>query len=81
MNVAINIVLFLYGYFSISGQTLLFREYLVAFNGNEMGISAFFVSWPLWIAIGASSRKFIKIETPKSFSFLLLYIPFLVIEW
>jgi spermidine synthase len=42
------------GAFSLAAQTVLLREYLVAFHGNELAVGFFFASWFFWIAIGAA---------------------------
>jgi len=41
------------GFFALASQTLLFRQFLVSFEGNELGIGTFFGSWFVWIGIGA----------------------------
>lgn len=48
-----SFVIFSIGFFALAGQTLLFRQFLVSFEGNELGIGAFFGSWFVWIGIGA----------------------------
>ena len=45
---------FLLGFFSLFAQTLLFREHLLAYSGNEIGIAVFFFAWMLGIAAGAT---------------------------
>jgi len=68
------------GFFSILAQTLLFRTFLIAFDGNELSIGLFFFSWLFWICIGAYVAK-LKIFTTKYFPLLLLlYIPFFVLQ-
>jgi spermidine synthase len=42
------------GFFALVAQTLLFRDFLTVFEGNEIGVSAFFASWLAWIALGAA---------------------------
>lgn len=56
-------LVFAYGFFCIGVQTLLFREYVGALEGSDLGIGLFFTSWFLWVAIGAHltrcwSRRF-----------------------
>lgn len=46
------------GVFSLSAQTVVLREYLVVFHGNELGIGFFYASWFFWIAIGAAAGLF-----------------------
>jgi spermidine synthase len=43
---------FLAGFFSLSAQSLLFREHLLAYSGNEIGIAVFLSAWMLWGAAG-----------------------------
>ena len=54
MRVARAATIFCIGLFAIVSQALLFREFLVSFEGNELGIGAFFGSWFVWVAIGAA---------------------------
>ncbi|MBN1766590.1 MAG: 4Fe-4S binding protein [Sedimentisphaerales bacterium] len=53
MKLAQSVLIFCIGLFAIVSQALLFREFLVVFEGNELGVGAFFGSWFLWIAVGA----------------------------
>ena len=46
-------VIFSLGFFAIAAQTLLFRQFLTAFEGNELAIGVFFCSWLLWVTVGA----------------------------
>ncbi len=43
----------LMGAFALAAQTALFREYLVVYEGNELGAGIFFSSWLLWVGVGA----------------------------
>jgi len=52
-GVARGLVIFAYGLFSISAQTLVFREFITSFESNDITIGIFFACWFLWIAIGA----------------------------
>ncbi len=45
------------GFFALVAQTLLFREFLTAFEGSELGVGSFFGSWLLWVAIGAALAR------------------------
>ena len=45
------------GFFALTAQTLLFRDFLTVFEGNELGVSAFFTSWLLWIVAGAMAAR------------------------
>lgn len=53
MTVARSAVVFGLGLFAMAAQTLLFRDFLTAFEGNELGVGAFFGSWLVWVALGA----------------------------
>ncbi len=48
-----NFALFSVGLFAIASQTLLFREFLSAFESNDIAVGMFFGSWFLWIAFSA----------------------------
>jgi predicted membrane-bound spermidine synthase/Na+-translocating ferredoxin:NAD+ oxidoreductase RnfG subunit len=52
-NISRGFVIFAYGLFSISAQTLVFREFISSFESNDITIGIFFACWFLWIAIGA----------------------------
>jgi 4Fe-4S binding domain/FMN-binding domain len=57
MKLARSAVVFALGFFAIAAQTLLFRAYLTAFEGNELGVGSFFGSWLLWVAAGAFAGR------------------------
>lgn len=46
-------VVFSLGFFALTAQTLLFRDFLAAVEGNELAIGCFFFSWLLWVGTGA----------------------------
>jgi len=74
------------GFFALAAQTLLFREFLAAFEGNELGIAWFFTTWLLWVAAGAflARRRTAWTEwLAAHFEFLaILYAPaFLLQSW
>jgi hypothetical protein len=48
-----GLLVFSYGLFTIAAQTLLFREFVTAFEGNDIGVGIFFGSWFLWVGLGA----------------------------
>jgi len=48
-----RLVVFAAGAFSLAAQTVVLRELLVAFHGNELGTGVFFATWLLWVAVGA----------------------------
>ena len=53
MKLARRLLIFSYGLFSIAAQTLLFREFVTTFEGNDISVGVFFASWFFWIAVGA----------------------------
>jgi len=85
MKLTRALVIFGIGLFAIVGQVLLFREFLVSFEGNELGVGAFFGSWFLWIAIGAA----LVYRTTRLAEFLikhidvavLLYLPAFIAQY
>ena len=53
MKSARAFLIFCYGLFTIAAQTLLFREFITAFEGNDISVGLFFASWLFWIGLGA----------------------------
>ena len=53
MRAARNFLIFSYGLFSIAAQSLLFREYITTFEGNDISVGIFFGTWFLWVGLGA----------------------------
>lgn len=53
MRLARGLLIVAYGLFTIAAQTLLFREFLTAFEGNDISVGVFFGSWFLWVGLGA----------------------------
>jgi len=53
LSFLIPALLIAFGAFTLAAQTVLFREYLVACNGTEIGIGLFYATWFAWIAVGA----------------------------
>lgn len=45
------------GLFAMVAQTLLFRDFLTAFEGSELGVGSFFGSWLLWVGFGALAGR------------------------
>jgi predicted membrane-bound spermidine synthase len=48
-----SFAIFAIGFFAIAAQTLLFREFISAFESNDIAVGMFFGSWFLWIALAA----------------------------
>ena len=77
-------VIVVLGFFALVAQTLLFREFLIAFEGNELGVGSFFGSWLLWVALGAAagrsqSRPMVAL-TARFELLTLLYIPTFLLQ-
>jgi len=72
------------GFFALVAQTLLFRAFLAAFEGNELAVGGFYGSWLLWIALGAllgrlDSRLHARLAARFELA-TLLYIPAFVLQ-
>jgi spermidine synthase len=84
MKFARGLLIFSYGLFSIAAQTLLFREFVTTFEGNDISVGVFFASWFLWIGLGALVvRRAGTAETPPGgpTEFLFLaYLPAFVLQ-
>jgi NosR/NirI family nitrous oxide reductase transcriptional regulator len=48
-----GLLIFSCGLFTIGAQTLLFREFTTAFEGNDISVGIFFAAWFFWIGLGA----------------------------
>ena len=53
MTLTRGLLIFAYGLFTIAVQTLLFREFVTAFEGNDISVGIFFGTWFLWVGLGA----------------------------
>jgi len=53
MRFAPGLLIASYGLFTIGAQTLLFREFTSAFEGNDISVGIFFGAWFLWVGLGA----------------------------
>jgi len=84
MKFARGSLVFSYGLFSIAAQTLLFREFITAFEGNDISVGIFFGSWFLWIGAGAifaRKAKGLSAILVGNIEFLLLaYLPAFVLQ-
>jgi len=85
MRFSRGLVLFCYGLFTIAAQSLLFREFITAFEGNDISVGVFFACWFLWVGFGAflvSKFKPLSDSLLKHIEVLLLaYIPAFIIEF
>ena len=79
MKFARSLLIFSYGFFTIAAQSLLFREFLTTFEGNDISVGIFFASWFLWVGLGATIVYKTRIITEKlipNVEFLFLcYLP------
>ncbi len=57
MRTTRSAVMIALGFFALVAQTVLFRAYLTAFEGNELGVGGFFGSWLIWVALGAVAGR------------------------
>lgn len=81
-----NVVLvFCYGLFSVGAQSLLFREYMAAFERLDLAIGLFFVAWLISVASGAFLfRKIDQAPSPAAKTAELLvaaYVPALGLSY
>jgi predicted membrane-bound spermidine synthase/Na+-translocating ferredoxin:NAD+ oxidoreductase RnfG subunit len=53
MKFARSFLIFSYGLFTIAAQSLIFREFITSFEGNDISVAIFFASWFLWVGAGA----------------------------
>lgn len=83
-SVASGLLIFSYGLFTIAAQSLLFREFITTFEGNDISVGIFFASWFLWVGVGAllvyRAKTFAE-KLLKNIEFLFLaYLPAFVLE-
>ncbi len=85
MKLARGFFIFSYGLFTIAAQSLLFREFITTFEGNDISVGIFFCSWFLWVAFGAilvyKAKTFAQ-KLLNNIEFLLLaFLPAFILEW
>ncbi len=84
MKFARGLMIVAYGLVAIASQTLLFREFVTAFEGNDIGVGVFFASWFLWVSLGAllvrRGDRFTQFLVAHIEPFFLLYIPAFVAQ-
>ncbi|MHC4974185.1 MAG: 4Fe-4S binding protein [Planctomycetota bacterium] len=77
-------VVFALGFFALVAQALLFRSFLASFEGNELGIGAFFGTWLLWVATGAVLGRAVArrrdLGPPHVALLALVYLPAFVLQ-
>jgi spermidine synthase len=84
MKFARGLLIFTYGLFSIAAQTLLFREFITTFEGNDISIGIFFGSWFLWVGLGAilvrRNKIFAEILLRRIEFLFLAYLPAFILQ-
>ncbi len=79
MNYARLSLVFALGLFALLAQTLLFRQFLPVFEGNELAIGCYFGAWLFWVSAGAMAVRHIAALRRYAAAELewasLLYIP------
>ena len=53
MKLFLILALVLVGFSSIVSQTLIIRELIMVFSGNELSLGVIFAGWLFWVAIGS----------------------------
>ncbi len=84
MKFARGLLIVAYGLFTIVAQTLLFREFVTAFEGNDISVGVFFGSWFLWVGLGAMLvrrwGRLAQVLLRNVELLFLIYIPALAIQ-
>ena len=84
MRAARTFLIFSYGLFTIAAQTLLFREFITTFEGNDISVGIFFGSWFLWVGFAALlvyKAKAVANKLLKYIEFLFLcYLPAFILQ-
>ncbi len=85
MRFARGLLIVAYGLFTIAAQTLLFREFVTAFEGNDISVGVFFGSWFLWVGLGAMLvrrwGRLAQVLLRHIELLFLIYIPALAIQF
>ena len=84
MRAARTFLIFSYGLFTIAAQTLLFREFITTFEGNDISVGIFFGSWFFWVGLSALlvyKAKAVANTLLKHIEFLFLcYLPAFILQ-
>jgi len=84
MRFARGLMIVAYGLVAIAAQTLLFREFITAFEGNDIAVGVFFGSWFLWVGFGAvlvrRRDRFAETLARHIEVLFLLYVPAFVVQ-
>ena len=73
---------FCMGFFGLLAQALLFRTFLITFDGNEMSIGLFFFAWLIWVCIGAWIARIKPIAKLSQYFHILIlfYLPCYILQ-
>lgn len=77
MKKIILLLFFILGFFSLVSQTLIVREFIISFGGNELGIGLFYFFWLFWVGVGAISARKLNNILNKHFLKILFVYPLL----
>ncbi|MEN6575385.1 MAG: 4Fe-4S binding protein [Phycisphaerales bacterium] len=84
MRLVRGLMIVAYGLVAIAAQTLLFREFITAFEGNDISVGVFFASWFLWVGLGAAlvrrSDHLADILLRHIEPLFLVYVPAFVLQ-
>ena len=72
-----SFAVFAIGFFAIASQTLLFREFISAFESNDIAVAMFFGSWFLWIALAA----WISVKCGNCFAKFADWTPLIILSY
>jgi spermidine synthase len=72
-----SFAVFSIGFFAIASQTLLFREFISAFESNDIAVAMFFGSWFLWIALAA----WISVKFGNCFAKFADWTPLIILSY
>ncbi|MBN2294309.1 MAG: hypothetical protein JXM70_17910, partial [Pirellulales bacterium] len=77
-------IVFGLGFFALVAQTLLFRDFLTAFEGSELGVGSFFASWLLWVGLGALAGRVAVGRLPRLAEWfelmVIIYLPAFLLQ-
>ncbi len=84
MKFARGLLIFSFGLFTIAAQSLLFREFITTFEGNDISVGIFFGSWFLWVGLAATlvyKVKALADRLLKNIELLFLsYLPAFILQ-
>ncbi len=84
MRFSRSFLIFNYGLFTIMAQTLLFREFITTFEGNDISVGIFFGCWFLWVGLGAvvvfRAKNFAQKLLDNIEFLFLFYVPAFILQ-